>query len=76
MGRLLLYCLGQWRQILRAIQRDPDANSNCNNNGYAYIYSKAYSHAEASPDPGSTPLVRQSELGQGSSNKSMSDWLR
>ena len=67
---------------MRPTQRDADANSNCNcnsdfnSNGYAYIYSNAYSHAEActiteaSPDSGSTPVVRQSELGQRLSNQS------
>ena len=68
-------------RAIRCANADSNGNSNvnCNSdcNGYAYIYSKAYSHTEActiteaSPDSGSTPVVRQRELGQCSSNQSM-----
>ena len=36
-----------------------------------YTHAEACTITEASPDSGSTPVVRQSELGQRSSNQSM-----
>jgi hypothetical protein len=58
LGRLLLYCLGYWRKILCAIQRDADANFNCYNDSKTYSHAEAGTITEASPDSGSAPLVR------------------
>jgi hypothetical protein len=51
LGRLLLYCLGHRRQILRPTRCYTDANSNCdsdfNRNSYANGYCKCYSYTHA-----------------------------